>query len=326
MISERPLVSVVIPNYNYGEFVGSAVRSALAQTYSNLEVIVVDNFSTDNSLQVLSGIQDPRLRVFQFNNRGIIAAGRNFGAKQASGEVLAFLDSDDLWLPNKLELQVPHLSGEIRCVASDFIPIGDTGYGAKLIRFPEHEQYRDVSYHQLAEANFMAASSVLMARSTFADLGGFDESENLCFVEDWDLWLRAIGNQKGRILRQPLLYYRIAINKGRDLREASRRALGVLEKHSKLGLLDVKHKRTAFANCYVAMGRACLAANDPKGMLFFSYAILHSGTLRRRMRSAAGIALFLLPRNLRERVLRAYYGRSAERFSDRSFVPELPRT
>src|SRR6185369_12072747 len=109
MPTDPHLVSVIIPAFNHGPFVADAIFSALGQTHKRIEVIVVDNASSDNTAEVLAAIKDPRVRSFKFSRHNI-GAVRNFGAQQSLGEVLAFLDADDRWMPDKLERQLPHLA------------------------------------------------------------------------------------------------------------------------------------------------------------------------------------------------------------------------
>ncbi len=114
-----PLISAVIPTYNYGHFVTAAVRNVLAQTYRNLEVIVVDDGSKDNTRERLAPYLD-RIRYVYQENQGPSAA-RNTGIRSATGEWVALLDSDDLWHPRKLELQVKYLQAhpEVGLLGSD---------------------------------------------------------------------------------------------------------------------------------------------------------------------------------------------------------------
>ena len=98
-----PLVSVVIPSYNHGRFLGRALQSVLDQTYTKSEVIVIDNHSTDNTDAVMASFADLRITYIKIHNNGIIAASRNIGLRLAKGEWIAFLDSDDYWSRNKLE-------------------------------------------------------------------------------------------------------------------------------------------------------------------------------------------------------------------------------
>lgn len=101
-------VSVIIPVYCAEKYVAATIQSILAQTYQNFEIIIVDNGSTDRSVEVCQQITDPRIKIIQQENRGA-AGSRNTGIRHAQGEYLAFLDADDLWLPEKLEKQVEHL-------------------------------------------------------------------------------------------------------------------------------------------------------------------------------------------------------------------------
>ena len=103
---KNPLVSIIIPNYNKEEFLSICIQSVLNQTYKNFEIIIIDNFSSDRSLDVIKKFIDPRINLFQFQNNGIIAASRNFGIKKSNGKYLAFLDSDDYWMKDKLSKSV----------------------------------------------------------------------------------------------------------------------------------------------------------------------------------------------------------------------------
>lgn len=103
-IKKNPLVSIVIPSYNHGKFIGRAIESVLSQTYQTFEVIVIDNHSKDETDKVLNKFRDNRIKVLKIHNKGIIAISRNRGIKEAKGEWVAFLDSDDVWYPKKLEI------------------------------------------------------------------------------------------------------------------------------------------------------------------------------------------------------------------------------
>src|SRR3712207_1758560 len=103
----QPLVSIVIPNYNYGRYLNQAINSVFDQLYHHIEIIVVDDGSTDESAEVLATYGNS-IRVVQQRNQGVSAA-RNAGAEVACGDVLAFLDADDVWMPNKLQRQMESL-------------------------------------------------------------------------------------------------------------------------------------------------------------------------------------------------------------------------
>lgn len=97
------LVSIVIPTFNHAPLLNRALESVRQQTYQNWEAIVVNNFSTDNTIEVIESFKDPRIKLINFSNNGVIAASRNQGINAASGKYIAFLDSDDKWYPIKLE-------------------------------------------------------------------------------------------------------------------------------------------------------------------------------------------------------------------------------
>ena len=123
IMSQTPLISVVIPNYNYGRYLSQAIDSVLAQSYSNMEIVVVDDGSTDNSEEVLRSYED-RVRWFRQENEGVSTA-RNFGVEKSHGALIAFLDADDVWLPNKLELQAERIIadeslGLVHCGVEEF--------------------------------------------------------------------------------------------------------------------------------------------------------------------------------------------------------------
>lgn len=108
-VSRVPLVSVIMPTYNHARFIGESIVSVLSQSYNNLELIIVDNYSSDDSEGIVRRFAqgDPRIRYIKFHNQGVIANSRNRGLAEAMGEFIAFIDSDDVWHTRKLEWQVP---------------------------------------------------------------------------------------------------------------------------------------------------------------------------------------------------------------------------
>lgn len=110
MYSIPTLFSVVIPTYNHAHYIRKCLDSLITQTYSNWEAIVVNNFSSDNTIKIVESYGDPRIRLINFANNGIIAASRNTGIRAANGDWICFLDSDDWWYPNKLEILYEFIS------------------------------------------------------------------------------------------------------------------------------------------------------------------------------------------------------------------------
>src|SRR5207244_3926120 len=145
-----------------------------AQTYRPIEIIVVDNFSTDDTERVVAECGHPSTTYIKFANHGIIAASRNIGIRSAVGEYIAFLDADDIWAPNKLERQMQHLlDPDIVLVGSDLHYTGALKYsGSRLGEGPSG--FRDYSYVDMVRNNPVATSSVLARRAELDRVGGFD--------------------------------------------------------------------------------------------------------------------------------------------------------
>ena len=185
-----PVISVVIPNFNYRRFVAEAVESVFHQGGSGWEVIVVDDGSTDGSREVLSGFGE-KIRLILQENRGP-AAARNRGAAQARGEYLLFLDSDDLLLEGALALY----AGEIQKNPEEDLLCGDAvlaDQGGGRTPLKAHLPRRKGSpFEALLWENGLITSAVLVKRETFQSVGGFDEDQALRVVEDYDLWLRLL--------------------------------------------------------------------------------------------------------------------------------------
>lgn len=179
------LVSVVIPTYNRWPMLGEAIESVLAQTVAGYELIVVDDGSTDETPERLRDYGS-RLAVLTQSRRGV-AAARNSGACRASGEYLAFLDSDDLWHPRKIERQLDLMESNpgVEICQTEEIWI------RKGVRVNPRNKHRkpsgDIFRASLALC-LVSPSAVMMRRGLFERVGGFDESLPVC--EDYDLWLR----------------------------------------------------------------------------------------------------------------------------------------
>jgi glycosyltransferase involved in cell wall biosynthesis len=231
--ASRPLVSVLIPVYNVEEFVPAAIESALAQTYPHVEVVVVDDGSTDGSAAAIAPYRDQIVFVEQ-ENRGL-AAARNVALGAASGTVLALLDADDLWLPDRLERCVALLEQrpEIGLVTSDAFLIEDgvrterRCYGDRR-RYPFPGPELD-QLDIIAQRNFLFVS-VVLRRSLVSEFGGFDES--LERAEDFELWTRLLlAGARAGFIPDPLGYYRLRSDSLSASPEQWDAHLTVLERH-----------------------------------------------------------------------------------------------
>lgn len=181
-----PETSVIIPTYNRLLFLKEAVKSVFTQTYTDFELIIIDDGSSDETRSWIVSVEAPLQYVFQ-ENWGPGAA-RNRGIKAASGEFITFLDSDDLWLKNKLEVQIDFMHRkpeEIVCYTDEIW----IRRGVKVNPKQKHQKYSGWIFDKCLPLCIVSPSSVLMRRAFFDKVGGFDEDLPAC--EDYDLWLRA---------------------------------------------------------------------------------------------------------------------------------------
>jgi glycosyltransferase involved in cell wall biosynthesis len=198
-------ISVVIPSYNCGSTLARSIASALAQTYPPLEVIVVDDGSTDDTAAV-AGSFGPAVRYIRQPNAGPSAA-RNTGLRAAAGEWIALLDADDTWAPRKLELQSAALMKTRDAVLAytGFVLRYDDGCRRiKAIVAAER------CWPLLRYRNCVPHSSVLVRREAMIAAGGYDETLRTC--EDWDLWVRLRQHHRFVSLSEPLMEYAVRAN------------------------------------------------------------------------------------------------------------------
>ncbi len=192
-MDKKPKVSVVIPTYNRAHTLDRAVKSILDQTFRDFELIIVDDGSTDNTIEVVSSVNDPRIRYIRHDsNRGANAA-RNTGIKAACAEFVAFQDSDDEWMPEKLEKQVGVLEAtghEVAAVYTGFLRLK----GDEVTYIPGDDISKKEGYihQQLLKGNFITTQTVLARRQCIVDCGMFDEE--MPRLQDWDLWIRIARN------------------------------------------------------------------------------------------------------------------------------------
>lgn len=186
-MKDEPLVSVVIATYNMGQYLPDAVESVLNQHWKNLEVIVVDDGSEDNTAERISRFNDDaRFRYVRTANQGQPKA-KNRGLAESKGEFIGFCDADDLWHPDKLKLQMPLFKdSSVGVVYSEVSYIDE--YGAKVQKPRPYSRHSGKITSQLAIKNFIPFGTALVRRACVEQEGAFDES--LPMGIDWDLWLR----------------------------------------------------------------------------------------------------------------------------------------
>lgn len=293
-------VSAVIPCYNYGRFVCDAVDSALAQTYANMEVIVVDDGSMDDSRERLAKYGD-RIRYIYQENRGLSAA-RNTGIREAEGDWIALLDADDLWHPEKTEVQLAAARD-----AGAPVLLGSAPVESMPERLTKSCLTRNLGINDFLLSVPFPPSGVVVRRRVFDDVGMFDES--LRSVEDRDMWLRITARFSGLLVDSPCWWYRL--HQGQMNRHAERMLTNYrivlerfFEEHSELAHLragSFSHMYADIAWSYFAEGnRAAAIAGMLRSWWLHpsGYAFGHGGSRWSRtklfLRYLAGDGLFRL--------------------------------
>ncbi|MES0446417.1 MAG: glycosyltransferase, partial [Desulfobacterales bacterium] len=200
---KNPLVSVIIPTYNRGWIINEAIDSVLAQDYLNFELIVVDDGSTDNTHDILNSYQNNFL-VLRQNNNGVSAA-RNRGLAAASGHFIAFLDSDDTWLPQKLSRQVDffHSNPDALICQTEEIWIRNN---VRVNPKKRHKKPSGMIFKPSLSLCLVSPSAVMIKRNLFEEVGLFDETLPAC--EDYDLWLRISCRHPVHLIDTPLIIKR----------------------------------------------------------------------------------------------------------------------
>jgi glycosyltransferase involved in cell wall biosynthesis len=195
----NPVVSVIVPTFDRWPMVGEAVRSVLAQRYPLFELIVVDDGSTDGSAAKLSAFGG-RVRVLRQARAGVSAA-RNAGARAARGRYFAFLDSDDLWLPDKLAIQTTFMDEQpnVQICQTEEIWIRN---GVRVNPKLKHRKPAGDIFRRSLDLCLVSPSAVMLTKQLFEAVGGFDENLPVC--EDYDLWLRIAVRHPVWLISRPL--------------------------------------------------------------------------------------------------------------------------
>ena len=201
-----PMISVVIPTYNNANFIGAAVESVLGQSVKPTEIIVVDDGSADATNEVLKRYLDS-IQYLRQPNSGPSAA-RNRGIAAAQGELVAFLDADDTWVPDKLEAQLKCLEAQpdVSLVHSNYWRL-DMSTGE--VTLPgQFDIFEGDCYRNFFWRNGVQISSVLVRKECLARVGRFDENIRRASTEDYDLWFRLARYYQFAYIKTPLIFYR----------------------------------------------------------------------------------------------------------------------
>lgn len=220
----RPLFSIVIPTYNRAALIGRCLESVIAQTYSNWEAIIVDNFSEDNTEEIVLSYKDDRIKFVKNHNYGIISVSRNKAISLANGDWICFLDSDDFWLPNKLE------------IISKYTEKYDLIYHEYQLDINSKKLFKNLTSYSYSVGNLtvsqvmrrgdpMCPSCTAVSKQAMGNIR-FSEDKALFAVEDYDFFLQLIERRlKIKYIRKALTIYntngvsqgRIALDRDRKI-------------------------------------------------------------------------------------------------------------
>jgi glycosyltransferase involved in cell wall biosynthesis len=240
-IEIEPQVSVIIPTYNRGWIIKEAIDSVLAQDYTEFELIVVDDGSTDHTSDVLDSYRNV-IKVLSQKNKGVSAA-RNRGIAEASGKFIAFLDSDDIWLPQKLSVQIEFFNQTPDALICQTEEVWIRN-GLRVNPKKRHKKPSGMIFKPSLELCLVSPSAVMIQRGLFDRVGGFDETLPAC--EDYDLWLRISCRFPIHLVDTALI-----IKRGGHDDQLSKRAgldkfrIKAIEKIIKSGLLSDDQHRAA---------------------------------------------------------------------------------
>ena len=203
------MISVIIPTYNSTKYIGEAINSVLRQTFTDYEIIVVDDGSTDNIKEIIDN-NFPQVRYYYLPHRGVSRA-RNYGIQRARGEFIAFLDADDLWLPEKLEKQIGVFNAdqELMLVFTEHRFFDSNGIREATFSKKERLMTGDIVKNIFLYSH-VALPTVMVRKNVFQEIGYFEE--NLNVAEDDNLWIRIALKFRIHLLDEVLVHCRMTEN------------------------------------------------------------------------------------------------------------------
>ena len=230
MLNKTPTVSIVIPTYNHGHFLKKCLQSVIDQTFTDWEAIVVNNFSEDNTIEIVNSFHDFRINLVNFKNNGIIAASRNVGIKLSTADLIAFLDSDDTWYPTKLNRCIEELTDDRDLVCHNLRYIKNGKYWKDVKCGPAKKAS---FYNLLYNGSCLTTSAVVVRKECLLRVGGFSEDPTIVTSEDYDLWLKLSKESvRFHFIDEMLGEYQVhESNASKSALRHMHSALSVIEKH-----------------------------------------------------------------------------------------------
>lgn len=255
-----PLFSVVIPTYNQADYLRTAIQSVLNQTFQDFELVIVNNFSIDETINVAQNTGDERVKLINFANHGIIGASRNKGIENSTGRYVAFLDSDDIWYPNKLEIVASVIEDDpdIGLICHDQIQMREGQSDRRTVYGPPDDFDEDLYRFLLIISNTPSTSATTVARRYLGEVQMFSEKPEFATVEDYDLWLKLSKVCRFRFVHKILGGIRVHPgSSSTNVKVHLRNTLNVLDSHfsslNRTGMtLSIRHR---YAHAYNGAAR-----------------------------------------------------------------------
>lgn len=274
MSETQPLVSVIMPCFNAAQYIELAIESVLHQSWANLELLVIDDGSTDDSGTIAARVGDSRVRIIRTTNGGV-AKARNRGLAECRGDLIAFLDADDYWHASKIQRQIAaYIANPGHIIYSAFVfwkpdllgqfPAPSSSL-AEYQAPPPNQEESGFIYHHLLRDVYVWTGTVVIPHSMAVELGTFDES--LRIGEDYDYWLRAAAKFPFIKIDEPLALYRQNSNSITSKAPEKNYQAIVLERHARNSGLSSPDGRSIsrgefnriLAHVWDGFGSQCLA-------------------------------------------------------------------
>jgi glycosyltransferase involved in cell wall biosynthesis len=309
---ETPLISVIIPAYNAERTIARTLNSVLAQTYSNFELIVIDDGSDDHTLDITKSISDHRLKVFSYPHQGHSTA-RNHGLSHSIGEYVALIDADDLWTPDKLEAQLHALQSQPEAAVAyswtNFIDQDD-----RFLRAGSYINVKGNVYSKLLGTNFIEnGSNPLIRRAALTAVGQFDET--LVTSPDWDMWLRLAARYSFVCVEAPQVLYRVSTHSvSANIRGMEKSCLQILNRNFATAAEIQPLKATCFSNFYLYLSLKNLEVSQSRwsslaSLRYLAEAVKYDHSLPRRRTyltfltlAKIGLSVLLSPQTARQQL------------------------
>lgn len=227
------MISIVIPTYNRKEYLRELLDTIHAQTIKDYEILVVDDNSTDGTKEFIEGISSDNLRYLNFGKIGNIGKLRNIGIAKSRFDLIAFCDDDDLWYPEKLEIQLDQIKKyNLVCSNAQLFSEVDPSLDEQLIK---NEKTRVFGLNDLLIGNIIITSTVMLNKKLFKNISFFNETTKYYCSEDYDLWLRIAEQQDIYFCNDSLAKYRLQVNNSRKFENREKmlsNVVSILERYS----------------------------------------------------------------------------------------------